>query len=128
MFRFNPHAWSLTTNSQCTPATILNPICSCANSVYFFFNDTATTEIYTLSLHDALPICLPILCGLPCVGVVSPLRFDGLLYQVAQNILILILGVDCHLSLLVGSGWFCPLAQVDVSSQRRLVEIGRAHV
>src|SRR5438445_11563249 len=25
---------------------------------YFFFNDTATTEIYTLSLHDALPIFL----------------------------------------------------------------------
>src|SRR2546422_8495426 len=25
-------------------------------SKYFFFNDTATTEIYTLSLHDALPI------------------------------------------------------------------------
>src|SRR3712207_8881795 len=24
----------------------------------FFFNDTATTEIYTLSLHDALPICI----------------------------------------------------------------------
>src|SRR2546430_10178361 len=24
--------------------------------LYFFFNDTATTEIYTLSLHDALPI------------------------------------------------------------------------
>src|SRR3712207_7080157 len=24
--------------------------------MYFFFNDTATTEIYTLSLHDALPI------------------------------------------------------------------------
>src|SRR5688572_32852251 len=29
---------------------------------FFFFNDTATTEIYTLSLHDALPIC-------PGVGV-----------------------------------------------------------
>src|SRR5258706_553668 len=28
------------------------PLCS----VFFFFNDTATTEIYTLSLHDALPI------------------------------------------------------------------------
>src|SRR5258708_21233616 len=27
-------------------------------SLSFFFNDTATTEIYTLSLHDALPICL----------------------------------------------------------------------
>src|SRR3712207_8658715 len=26
------------------------------NSEFFFFNDTATTEIYTLSLHDALPI------------------------------------------------------------------------
>src|SRR3712207_7468060 len=26
-------------------------------SLDFFFNDTATTEIYTLSLHDALPIC-----------------------------------------------------------------------
>src|SRR2546430_13525043 len=24
---------------------------------FFFFNDTATTEIYTLSLHDAIPIC-----------------------------------------------------------------------
>src|SRR3712207_6897111 len=29
-------------------------ICIC---FVFFFNDTATTEIYTLSLHDALPIC-----------------------------------------------------------------------
>src|SRR5471032_676978 len=29
-------------------------LCSC---LFFFFNDTATTEIYTLSLHDALPIC-----------------------------------------------------------------------
>src|SRR3989441_10609881 len=27
-------------------------------SSFFFFNDTATTEIYTLSLHDALPICI----------------------------------------------------------------------
>src|SRR5256885_7034288 len=27
------------------------------DSDLFFFNDTATTEIYTLSLHDALPIC-----------------------------------------------------------------------
>src|SRR2546426_12496430 len=27
-----------------------------SSSFFFFFNDTATTEIYTLSLHDALPI------------------------------------------------------------------------
>ena len=29
--------------------------------IFFFFNDTATTEIYTLSLHDALPISVPAL-------------------------------------------------------------------
>src|SRR5258706_5286279 len=45
---------------------------------FFFFNDTATTEIYTLSLHDALPICL--------VGVVV----DGLLAQDDQAGLLLV--------------------------------------
>src|SRR2546427_3315145 len=30
---------------------------------FFFFNDTATTEIYTLSLHDALPICSSSACS-----------------------------------------------------------------
>src|SRR5256885_16481652 len=37
-----------------------------ACSFFFFFNDTATTEIYTLSLHDALPIYQ----GLPGPGQV----------------------------------------------------------
>src|SRR5207248_10970562 len=32
-------------------------LCSCC-FLYFFFNDTATTRIYPLSLHDALPILL----------------------------------------------------------------------
>src|SRR3712207_9117966 len=41
--------------------TCVNMICMCwchqpTFSLFFFFNDTATTEIYTLSLHDALPI------------------------------------------------------------------------
>src|SRR2546430_7826336 len=31
-------------------------VCRRGLGVFFFFNDTATTEIYTLSLHDALPI------------------------------------------------------------------------
>src|SRR2546427_10872288 len=31
--------------------------------IFFFFNDTATTEIYTLSLHDALPIFHRTRCG-----------------------------------------------------------------
>src|SRR5258708_31394796 len=40
---------------------------------FFFFNDTATTEIYTLSLHDALPISRtrwPMRSG-PCAGTTS---------------------------------------------------------
>src|SRR6267143_265944 len=32
---------------------------------FFFFNDTATTEIYTLSLHDALPICNDLMFWIP---------------------------------------------------------------
>src|SRR5690554_4709285 len=37
----------------------INSTLSCSYFIlFFFFNDTATTEIYTLSLHDALPICL----------------------------------------------------------------------
>src|SRR5690348_18348859 len=34
-------------------------ILSTTKSLFFFFNDTAPTEIYTLSLHDALPISSP---------------------------------------------------------------------
>src|SRR5215216_5651407 len=43
------------------PETALSPLAVtrttrlCGGVVVFFFNDTATTEIYTLSLHDALP-------------------------------------------------------------------------
>src|SRR2546427_5141254 len=33
-----------------------------SSPAFFFFNDTATTEIYTLSLHDALPIYIPANC------------------------------------------------------------------
>src|SRR3712207_7386691 len=46
-------------------------------SVFFFFNDTATTEIYTLSLHDALPIltrrtCPPSVFTLTCEACSLP--------------------------------------------------------
>src|SRR5687768_17771425 len=40
----------------------------------FFFTDTATTEIYTLSLHDALPICVS--TG-ACIGHISPEALSG---------------------------------------------------
>src|SRR3989442_14555952 len=38
------------------PYSIILLLSSFFFSLFFFFNDTATTEIYTLSLHDALPI------------------------------------------------------------------------
>src|SRR2546426_6966501 len=46
------------------------PLHHTPSSLFFFFNDTATTEIYTLSLHDALPI-LPYRCG-GCQSVSGP--------------------------------------------------------
>src|SRR6185295_20272520 len=44
----NPHAL--------TDLSFLDATCPIYLHFLFFFNDTATTEIYTLSLHDALPI------------------------------------------------------------------------
>src|SRR2546430_16511651 len=42
----------------CGVRCVMSPLPQLIRQYYFFFfNDTATTEIYTLSLHDALPIC-----------------------------------------------------------------------
>src|SRR5690349_25103900 len=38
------------------PSSVVSITCCLFSLFFFFFNDTATTEIYTLSLHDALPI------------------------------------------------------------------------
>src|SRR3712207_7216365 len=56
-------------------------------SVFFFFNDTATTEIYTLSLHDALPILggLPRPAGPPGPCREDAVRLDRGLPQPAQR-------------------------------------------
>src|SRR3712207_8542836 len=45
-------------------------MCHVLTYSFFFFNDTATTEIYTLSLHDALPIC----SSRPACGPTCPER------------------------------------------------------
>src|SRR5258707_9658899 len=45
--------------------------------VFFFFNDTATTEIYTLSLHDALPIALRCARRVIFGGGAVPRAVDG---------------------------------------------------
>src|SRR5438552_15560751 len=56
--------------SMCVPVHSSNVLTSSDKfaSSTFFFNDTATTEIYTLSLHDALPIL---------EGAVGPIRLAG---------------------------------------------------
>src|SRR2546430_10863715 len=40
--------------------SVYHPSLFSSHIFFFFFNDTATTEIYTLSLHDALPICVKV--------------------------------------------------------------------
>src|SRR2546430_9667904 len=58
---------------------------------FFFFNDTATTEIYTLSLHDALPISPPLrveICsviGYSGQGVVNLVVDDGSFFAQVFN-------------------------------------------
>src|SRR2546422_8330333 len=44
--------------TRAPPLLSYTPFCRFYFFFFFFFNDTATTEIYTLSLHDALPILL----------------------------------------------------------------------
>src|SRR5688572_7077309 len=48
--------YSQALSACCAGAPSPLPLEAFCNAKYFFFNDTATTEIYTLSLHDALPI------------------------------------------------------------------------
>src|SRR2546429_10024129 len=60
------------------------------SSFFFFFNDTATTEIYTLSLHDALPIFTQWL-----VHVVVPGPSDTAAQRRRLGWVILAFGVGC---------------------------------
>src|SRR5215467_10587327 len=52
-------------------------------SAFFFFNDTATTEIYTLSLHDALPI-FPKTIYVTTSGTTSGPNLAGLAFGFAE--------------------------------------------
>src|SRR2546430_12976465 len=51
------------------------------NFFFFFFNDTATTEIYTLSLHDALPISA---LGALSLKTLSMARYSGLVSELGS--------------------------------------------
>ena len=61
---------------------------------FFFVNDTATTEIYTLSLHDALPISLVIISGViwsfsaPLVRLLEDAEIYRLQYLLYRSLII----------------------------------------
>src|SRR5256885_5202555 len=64
----------------------------------FFFNDTATTEIYPLSLHDALPICVVRARRLQIARVWLKLIFRGAVVAGMRTILLsalLLIAVAC---------------------------------
>src|SRR5256886_16793055 len=86
-------------------------------SSFFFFNDTATTEIYTLSLHDALPIS-------PRQIVVQALT-ESVLLAIGGGIVGLVVAMAAARLLLVlafHSSHFLPI------STAPSLKIGRAHV
>ena len=53
--------------------------------IFFFFNDTAATEIYTLSLHDALPILISAVF-IACWNLVSVFAEYGLLLRIYHRV------------------------------------------
>ena len=75
----------------------------------FFFNDTATTEIYTLSLHDALPICLALIV----FNIDLPGQDMGITQGPLEVISLIttLIGIrPCQMGTaaqIVGKGWWC---------------------
>src|SRR5437899_12328642 len=53
---------------------------------FFFFNDTATTEIYTLSLHDALPILIRLFLLVLILLLMPTLNFLPVWFGIKSNI------------------------------------------
>src|SRR5256885_4843958 len=76
-------------------------------SFFFFFNDTATTEIYTLSLHDALPI-LP---GASAPGIAATGRFTG--------------PSNAHLGAAATSG---PTSRIQDTEDRKSTRLNSSHL
>src|SRR2546430_14818835 len=56
------------------------------NFIFFFFNDTATTEIYTLSLHDALPICRAMTAAIAAARPTAPRPWQATASSLAHRI------------------------------------------
>src|SRR5690348_16271336 len=52
---------------------------------FFFFNATAPTEIYTLSLHDALPICMKVKVPVHTFGEPAGVKVQGGVFEVVTR-------------------------------------------
>src|SRR5437762_13356101 len=70
----------------------------------FFFNDTATTEIYTLSLHDALPICCVEACVYGTLDFVGYPRFPAPVEFIAAVIAYYVHPVNIQTACLIMEG------------------------
>src|SRR5258706_433226 len=82
---------------------------------FFFFNDTATTEIYTLSLHDALPI----------FGVREVVDHDDAVLAGERDHLLEEVELDAMRG---GIGWKPEDHHLGLGDDPRVSKIGRAHV
>src|SRR2546430_14071928 len=97
-------------------------------TTFFFFNDTATTEIYTLSLHDALPILLIGTGGVSLLAlriakaagarVVATSSSDAKLARARQ------LGADATLNYKSEPQWGAKAAELAGGTVQHVVEVG----
>src|SRR5690606_41540186 len=96
-------------------------------SLYFLFTHTATTDIYTLSLHDALPICSRTVIRL------SPNITEGKHHNNDMTVLCLGFGsvkiggsvyLGCHATFFAGWLGFAPVAAGD----RKSIRLNSSHV
>src|SRR5256885_16910810 len=99
-------------------------VCLSSSYSFFFFNDTATTEIYTLSLHDALPIW-PRRRPWPRSEPGSTMDFskffiDRPIFAVVLSIILFAVGLVAIPQL--------PVGEYPEVVPPSVVEIGRAHV
>src|SRR5258708_39754055 len=98
-----------------------------AVAVVFFFNDTATTEIYTLSLHDALPISVRAHHHIPVLDLTVPAtdQVEQAIAAIsnAERPVLVCCALGYSRSATVAAAWLVRSGDCQIEH-----EIGRAHV